>query len=164
MILMTMNEIKGDSKISGYSDGTWFACTDFSFEITRELSDSAKAGTYDLNLGIAELPPISISKSLDLGSVDLFHQAINGVSSKDAQVCFVETVGDKTELYLKYELEAPVIVTWSLSCDEDNRPTEAATIWYNKIRMEYASRGPKKGDSVITHNRSWDRVKNTSWK
>ena len=84
MILLKLGSVKGDSKIDKYGD--YIACTDFSFEITREVSDSAKAGTEHLNLGIAELPAISISKSLDPSSCDLFHQSISGINFGQGEI------------------------------------------------------------------------------
>ncbi len=160
MIIMKLGNVKGDSKISGKTD--WIALTDFSFDITREVSDSAKAGTHDLNLGIADLPPISVSKSLDIGSCDLFYHSINGVAIAKAEVHFMETMGEKVETYLRYTLDDPVIVSWNISGSEDDRPTESATIWYSKIRMEYSQFDPK-GKKTSTHNRGWDRVTAKTW-
>ena len=78
MILIKINNITGDSLIEGF-DG-YFTVDSFSFGSERELKDSAKAGTSDINIGMAELQECSCGKSMDITSPYLARKAISGSS------------------------------------------------------------------------------------
>ena len=73
MILLKLDGVDGDSNIPGYEK--WISCTSVSWNVERTFSESAKAGTQDVNLGVAEIPPISINKTFDTASVYLMQSA-----------------------------------------------------------------------------------------
>ena len=132
--------VPGDATIDvpGYDDGTWFVADSFSFGVEREMKESGeKAGTADINIGIGELQPVSISKSMDSASAKLAQFAINGNSLGTAEIDFVEIGGsdssDRPLVYLKYKLDRAFIKSWSTSGDADDRPTEEVAFYYNKI-------------------------------
>ncbi len=83
----------GDSKIKGFKD--YFTAESFSFGVERELAESSKGGTQDINIGIGELQECSISKSMDTASAQLARRAISGSSCKTADIKFVEAIIDK---------------------------------------------------------------------
>jgi type VI secretion system secreted protein Hcp len=161
MILLKLDGVDGDSKIEKYDK--WIACTSVSWNIERTFSESAKAGTQDVNLGVADIPPISINKTFDAASVYLMQNAISGAAlGKEAKIHFLTTGGDKTNLYLEFKLFNPIIASWSISGDEDERPTEEVSIWYWKIWMQYYT--SKDGKTYTTAGaRGWDRTENKAW-
>ncbi|MEX0818729.1 MAG: type VI secretion system tube protein Hcp, partial [Pirellulaceae bacterium] len=69
MILIYIEGILGDCKIKGFEN--YFSAESFSFGVERELADSGKAGTSDVNIGVGELQECSISKSMDTASTML---------------------------------------------------------------------------------------------
>jgi type VI secretion system secreted protein Hcp len=163
MILLYLSDVKGDSQIDGYPD--WISCTSVSWEITREFSESAKAGTRDINVGVADLPPITIGKSFDKSSMELmFAGAGKGKVSTQAKIHFLAT-GDtstpKNNLYLEFILDNPIISSWSISGDEDERPTEEISLWYWKVWMKYYTFD---GSAyVAAGDKGWDRLANKQW-
>ena len=124
MILCYIESCKGDSEIDGFTN--YFTCESFSFNVERELAESGKAGTSDVNIGVGELQECSISKSMDSASTDLAKKAISGGSCGTAEIKFVETIesGGKNfnQVYLWFKLDNAFIKTWSVSGDGDDRP------------------------------------------
>jgi len=161
MILLKLDGIDGDSNIPKYEK--WIACTSVSWNVERQFSESAKAGTQDVNLGIAEIPPISLNKTFDAASVYLMQAAVGGGAlGTEAKIHFLTTGGDKANLYLEFKLFNPICASWSISGDEDERPTEEVSLWYWKVWMQYYT--SKDGKSFTSAGaRGWDRISNQSW-
>ncbi len=164
MILCYIESCKGDSEIDGFKN--YFTCESFSFNVERELADSAKAGTSDVNIGVGELQECSISKSMDSASTDLAKKAISGGSCGTAEIKFVETIESAgknfNQVYLWFKLDNAFVKTWSVSGDGDDRPTEDVTLWYNKIAFVYfpTPDGVNFGPGIDV---AWDQVKNAKW-
>ena len=160
----------GDNSIQtkGYENGEWFVADSFSFGVEREMKESGeKGGTEDINIGVGELQECTITKSLDMASMDLAQFAINGNSPGTAEIDFVEVTGggDSNEQpipYLKYKLERCFVKSWSTSGDADDRPTEEVAFYYNKIASQYA----RTKDGRVFEQSSvmaWDLVKQIKW-
>jgi type VI protein secretion system component Hcp len=164
MILLKIPDIPGDSTVDGYTD--WIACTSMSWALTREFKESAKAGTKDVFTGVAEIPPIEVGKSFDKSSIHLMQAACGGGSlgAKADIHCLASGVSvDKPQdsVYLKFTLENPMIASWQISGDEDDRPNETVQLWYWKIALEYYTWDGKTHKSA--GKRGWDRTTNKSW-
>ncbi len=165
MILVRIDGILGDSMIAGFSE--YFTAESFGFGVERELADSGKAGTADVNIGVGELQECTISKSMDIASAALCRKAISGSSCGTADIKFVETITRDGNamfniVYLAYKLDNVFIKSWSTSGDGDDRPTEDVAIWYNKIAFCYFATTDGKtfqfgGDC------KWDQVKSKPW-
>lgn len=165
MILVKIEGIVGDCQIKGFEE--YFTAESFGFGVEREFTDSAKAGTADINIGVGELQECTISKSMDRTSADLCKKAISGSSLKTAHIKFVEAITMPSGeifnvVYLAYLLDNVFIKTWSTSGDGDDRPTEDVALWYNKIAFSYfyTENGIefKSGGSV-----AWDHTKSKPW-
>ena len=161
MILLKLDGVDGDSTIPGYEK--WISCTNMSWNVERSFSDSAKAGTLDVNLGVAEIPPISLGKSFDVASVYLMQSAIaGGALGSEAKIHCLTSGGEKSNLYLEFKLANPIVASWSISGDEDDRPTEEITLWYWKIWMQYYT--TKDGKTYTSAgSKGWDRTTNKPW-
>jgi type VI secretion system secreted protein Hcp len=161
MILLHLDKCPGDSTIPGYEK--WIACTSVSWNIERTFSESAKAGTMDVNVGVADIPPITVGKTLDVASTYLMSAGIAGGSmGKEAKLHFLfATPEGKQKLFLEYKLLNPIIASWSISGDEDDRPTEEVSIWYWKIWMQYYTWDGQ--NHKPAGSKGWDRTKNQPW-
>jgi type VI secretion system secreted protein Hcp len=164
MILVKIEGIKGDSKIPGFEG--YFTAESFSFSVERELAESSKAGTADLNIGVGECQECTISKSMDITSPYLAKKAISGSSCGTAEIKFVEAItrkdGQFNVVYLAYKLDNIFIKSWSTSGDADDRPTEDVAIWYNKIAFAYYSTE----DGMVfkfAGDCKWDQTKAKPW-
>lgn len=163
MILLKLKGIDGDCEIEKYKK--YITLSSVSWEITREMADSAKMGTKDINVGMADLPPISIEKSMDKASILLMQNAIAGSSLGTAEIKFIAQSGTDGagEVFLEFKLDNAIVSSWSISGSEDDRPTETATLWYHKIWMQYFSTEDGKTYEKAG-DRGWDRIANKSWK
>lgn len=165
MILIKIDGIQGDCKIEKF-DG-YFTAESFGFGVERELADSAKGGTADVNIGIGELQECTISKSMDSASAYLARKAISGSSCKTAEIKFVEAITDDKNVrhnvvYLNFKLDNVFVKSWSMSGDADDRPSEEVALWYNKIGFVYFP--SEDGFSFpVAHDCKWDQVKSKPW-
>jgi type VI secretion system secreted protein Hcp len=169
MIFVRIPGMGDDSiKTEGYSNGDWFIADSFSFGVEREMKESGEnSGTEDINIGVGELQECTISKGLDMASMQLAQFAINGNSPGTAEINFAEVAGGgdvegKPICYLKYKLERCFIKSWSTSGDADDRPTEEVSFYYNKIAAQYAT---TKDGKVFTQSSimSWDNTAQRKW-
>jgi type VI secretion system secreted protein Hcp len=164
MILVRIDNVPGDCQIKGFEK--YFTATSFGFGVERELDDSAKAGTADINIGVGELQECTISKSMDSASAMLSKRAISGSSCGTADIKFVEAITKGNDqynvVYLHYQLDNVFIKSWSTSGDGDDRPTEDVAIWYNKIAFAYwTTKDGQKFD--LGGDVKWDQVKAKPW-
>jgi type VI secretion system secreted protein Hcp len=116
-----------------------------------------------VNVGVADLPPINISKTFDAASVYLMQSAVAGGSVGDnAQIHFLfATANGEQKLFLEFKLNNPIIASWSITGPEDERPTEEITLWYWKVWMQYYQYDGKTVKAA--GSRGWDRTTNTPW-
>ena len=164
MILMKIDKVDGDCMIPGFSKH--FTCSSASFSITRELADSAKAGTADITFGVGQLEDLSIGKTMDRGSPDLAKFAMRGATLGTVEIKFVETTTEDVDpvnlVFLWIKLDKAFIKTWSMNGSEDGRPEEELTLWYNKIAFKWFftddGKTPKGSAEFL-----WDHVKNREW-
>lgn len=165
MILVNIEGILGDCQINGFKD--YFTAESFGFGVERELADSAKGGTADVNIGIGELQECTISKSMDTASAYLARKAISGSSCREANIKFVEAIttaaNDRQNVvYLAFKLDNVFVKSWSVSGDGDDRPSEDVALWYNKIAFVYFP--STDGINFSTgHDCRWDQVKSKPW-
>ena len=159
MILCKLPKIPGDCMVKGYEE--WITCSEFNFGIEREFADSAKGGTADVNLGVADLPPVELGKSMDKASALLFRQSISGKSLGTGEIHFVETMDDELFMYLQYKLDNVIVSKWDMTGSDDDRPTESFSLFYSKIWMEYTPFGGKKKGTPIKDG--WDRILSKQW-
>ena len=165
MILISISGVTGDSLMQNYSN--YFTAESFSFSVSRELADSAKGGTKDMHIGVAEMQEISVSKSSDSATIPLAKWAIAGTQIAGPVVIkFVET-GTKSDgkgvhiNFMTVLLDRCFVKSWSVSGDADSRPTEEVTFWFQYLALKYAQ---FKGDKLDTDQYgSWDHVTNKPW-
>ncbi len=147
-------EMKESGEKGGTSDeglgklqvNTSMGPTATAFGVEREMKESGeKAGTTDINIGVGELQECTVSKSMDMCSMDLAQHAINGNSLGDAAADYAAIDGALEELeaepvcYLKYKLDRCFVKSWSIAGDADDRPTEEVAFYHNKIGFGYVS-------------------------
>lgn len=173
MILMMLPDVPGDSKIVGYEN--WISCTSLSWSLTREFAESSKAGTTDLFTGVSDIQPIEVGKSFDNSSPKLLRYGAGGGSiggsTGVAEIHLLMSGAGgagsdidepRKQCYLRYYLHNPIIASWSVSGDEDARPTETLTLWYYKIYFQYRQFDGKEWSSS-NFDGGWDRQLHKSW-
>lgn len=165
MILIQIESIPGDSDLNYHQK--WIAVENFSFGVEREVSDSGKAGTGDINVGIGEIQEATMSKSYDRSSPLLMEKAVSGFTVNEINVHFVETINGKDQLFLAYKMQNSFIKSWSQSGDADERPTDEFSIFFYAIYVSYWQKETKDGKITGTStpiDGGWDRIKNAPWR
>lgn len=154
MILMKFeNEIKGDSVVDGH-DG-WITVDSFQFGVGRAIS--ASGGGKDRDTSNPSFSEITVTKSTDIASSELFMQAICGKSLGKATFHFIQTSGDQLQNYLIYDLHDAIVSSYSLSSGGE-RPSESVALNYVKIEMTYNQFSGK--DVAEGKPKKWDLAAN----
>lgn len=169
MILLDFQgKIKGDCEMKGYEEH--ISLTSASWELEREFGESAKMGTKDINLGQPNMPPIELAKSMDVSSADFFQHSVAGTIVCDiAYINFISTQGVDVDSskqvapFLCIKLQKPFVSKYSLSGEEDERPTESITLWYYAAHMTYTAIDDKGKPKGKKHQRGWSRTSNSTW-
>lgn len=141
IVLKFATEIKGDCDVEGHKE--WITLDSLQFGVGRAISTSGVGKDRDTsNPSFSE---VTVSKSMDVASVDLMMQAIAGKSLGDATIHFIQTGGTdvKQQVYLEIILKEAIVSSYSVSSGGD-RPSESLSINFNGITMKYDSFGEGK--------------------
>lgn len=180
MILVRIDRIKGDVKIPGYD--SWFIATSMDFGVGRKVEASSTNATtggkvVDVQIGKAESQELSIDKSVDSATVYLMQAAMKSRSdggksylvSIDIHLIqnksYDEAIDSKSPVkpYLKIRIENAIVQSWKISADDDQRPSESISIWFNRAAIKY--RASPDGKVYQTFGPlGWDQQKNEEWK
>ena len=132
MILLNLaGKIKGDSKVDKHDD--WITCDSFQFGVGRSVDMSG--GGADRETSTPSFSEVTLTKSTDKSSTDLFIQATQGKSLGKAEIHFIQT-GDKSQPYLTYELHDAIVSSYSLSSGGE-RPSESFSLNFTKVWTQY---------------------------
>lgn len=133
MILLKFEkEIKGDSKVDGHDN--WITIDSCQLGVGRSISASG-TGT-DRDTSNPSFSEVTMTKSTDISSGDLFFQAICGKSLGEATIEFIQTAGDNLQTYLTVKLSDAIVSTYSMSSGGE-RPNESIALNYTKISYKY---------------------------
>ena len=159
MILLNFaTQIKGDSQVDKHKD--WITVDSVQFGVGRSIT--ASGGGRDRDTSNPSFSEITVSKSTDVSSSDLYFQAIAGKSLGKAEIHFIQTHGTdaKGQVYLIVELEEAIISSYSASSGGE-RPSESVSINFTKISYQYNAYS---GDKVTTGTpKKWDCIANCSY-
>ena len=154
MILLNFEkQIKGDSTVEAHTD--WITCDSMQLGVGRSITMSG--GGKDRDTSNPSFSEITLTKSSDMASSDLYYQAVCGQSLGKAEIHFLQTAGEATQVYLKYELTDAIVSSYSISSGGE-RPTESFSLNFTKITKQYdAFSGDKKATGTP---KKWDLMAN----
>ncbi|HYE34296.1 type VI secretion system tube protein Hcp [Methylocaldum sp.] len=157
MILMKFGtEIKGDSTVASHTD--WITVDSLQFGVGRAISTSGVGKDRDTsNPSFSE---VTISKSMDVASTELWRQAVCGKSLGDCTIHFIQTGGTdaKGQVYLEIILADAIISSYSASSGGD-RPSESISISFNEFKITYSS-FDEGGTAKKGETKGWNLMKN----
>ncbi|MFJ4344268.1 type VI secretion system tube protein Hcp [Pseudomonas sp. NPDC089401] len=138
MILLNFNgkKIKGTSTVSGHTD--WITIDAMQMGVGRAITTSG--GGLDRDTSNPSFSEITLTKSTDLASADLFMEGVCGMSLGKAEIHFIQTGGadTKDQVFLKIELEDAIISSYSIMSNGE-RPSETFSINFTQISYQYDS-------------------------
>lgn len=159
MILLNFaTAIKGDSIVDSHTD--WITISSLQMGVGRAISVSG--GGKDRDTSNPSFSEITLTKSTDMSSADLFMQAVCGKSLGKAEIHFIQTGGSdkKNQVFLTIELEEAIISSYSASSGGD-RPSESFSINFTKISYKYDAFS---GDTITTGTaKKWDLKANATY-
>ena len=159
MILLKFETaINGESTVANHDK--WITCTSVQMGVGRSISSVGGGG--DREVSNPSFSEITLTKSTDVASAEMFMQATCGKSLGKAEIHFIQTGGTsaKGQTYLKLELYETVVSAWSMSSGGD-RPSESFSLNFTKISYQYDKFD---GDKVTTGTpKKWNLEKNEVW-
>lgn len=156
ILLKFATEIKGDSTVEGHAD--WITIDSLQWGVGRAISTSGAGKDRDTsNPSFSE---VTMTKSMDVASVDLWMQAICGKSLGTATIHFIQTAGadTKQQVFLEIELSEAIVSSYSQSSGGE-RPNESISINFNQAKMKYSTFGEGKSATAGAF-KGWDLKKN----
>lgn len=158
ILLKFATEIKGNSTVEGHTD--WIELSSLQIGVGRAIS--SVGGSSDRETSNPSFSEVTCSKQTDIASPELFMQAVCGKSLGKAEVHFLNTGGadKKQQVYLKIELEAAMISSYSASSGGD-RPSESFSINFSKISYQYDAFDGAKTKTGTP--KKWDLQKNATY-
>jgi type VI secretion system secreted protein Hcp len=156
MILLNFaKKIKGTSSVDGHID--WITIDAYQWGVGRAIS--SVGGGADRDTSNPSFSEMTLSKSTDIASSDLFMEASCGKSLGTAELHFIQTGGaDQTQqVYLTIELHEAVVSSYSSSSNGE-RPLETISLNFTKISYKYDAFS---GDKITTGTvKTWDLLNN----
>jgi type VI secretion system secreted protein Hcp len=157
MILLKFDvPIDGDSTVTGHDK--WITIDSMQFGVGRAITTSGVGKDRDTsNPSFSE---VTMTKSMDVASTDLFMQAVCGKSLTKATIHFIQTGGAdaKGQVYLEYLLHDPIVSSYSVSSGGD-RPSESISLNFNQIQTKYTV-FTEGGTPTAGTQKGWDLMKN----
>ena len=156
MILLNLNDkIKGDSQVPEYEG--WITCDTVAFGVDRNVTISGG----DRETSNPVFQEITVSKSSDKASCDLFWQACGGSSLGKATIVWLQTAkGDQNQEFMKVEL-AKAIVTGCNVSSGGELTSETITIGFSEIKVHYTQFKEGETPEAATP-RGWHAFKNSN--
>ncbi len=136
IVLKFATEIKGDSVVTDHAD--WITIDSIQMGVGRAISSSG--GGADRETSTPSFSEITLTKSFDKASTELFAQSIYGKSLGKAEIHFIQTggTGAESQVYLKIELKDAIVSSYSMSSGGD-RPTDSFSLNFVQITMQYTA-------------------------
>lgn len=152
MILMNYGDltIKGDSALDGYED--WVQFDSVQWGVGRACTSSTGGG--DRKFSEPSFSEVSLSKSMDKASIDLFIEACGGKKPYPVVLTWVDNSGDAIDVYHSLELGKAVITSYSSSSSGD-RPHDSITLNFTEITVKY-TRFPPEGAPEEISPKGWN--------
>lgn len=134
-IYMKFDGIEGNVTKSKYEG--WTDIETLSHNAHRSISTEV-GSAHNREAAEPVLGEFVLTKKADVSSPNLFIQSVTGNSGKTV-IIELQTTGDPSETYIRYELTNALISSYELSHSKDSayRPFETLTINYTKIEMKY---------------------------
>jgi type VI secretion system secreted protein Hcp len=155
MILLNFKtKIKGNSTIKGHED--WIVIDSVQMGVGRTVH---VINAKDRSPSVPSFSEITLAKSTDISSADLFLQAVCGKSLGTAELHFLQTGGPdkKDQVFLTILFEDALITSYAMSSGGDH-PSESFSLNFTKISYQYDAFS---GTKIITGTpKKWNLIDN----
>lgn len=156
MILLKFGKINGDSEIEKHDK--WITLDSLQFGLGRAITVSG--GGKDRDTSNPSFSEITVSKGMDIASPDLFIGACGESAAEKAEIHFIQTAEGKNQVYLKLDLEEPLISSYSMSSGGE-RPSESLSLNFTKVCYQYDAYSGK--TKTTGTPKKWNLIKNEKY-
>lgn len=135
MILLKFEpEIKGESEVAKHEG--WITVDSVQWGVGRAVSSIG--GGSDRDTSNPSFSELTVSKSMDVASTQLFVESAGGKSMTKATLHWLQTGGKEADgqHYLEIILNKPLITSYSQSSGGE-RPSESISINFDEFKMQY---------------------------
>lgn len=158
ILLKFATTINGEATVANHEK--WITIDSIQFGVGRSITSVGGGG--DRETSNPSFSEVTMSKSMDVASTELFMQASCGKSLGKAEIHFIQTGGTaaKGQTYCKIELDEALVSSYSASSGGD-RPSESFSLNFTKISYQYDKFD---GGKVVTGTaKKWNLEKNEVW-
>jgi type VI secretion system secreted protein Hcp len=128
---INLDPIKGESTDDKHKD--WIEVFGWGFNVQQPMS--GPSGTGGRSAARADFGPLTITKSADLSSPDLYMYCAGGTHISKVKLEQCQETGEKVP-YVEIELEECMITGISTSGGGSDRPMESVTLTYDKVKWK----------------------------
>jgi type VI secretion system secreted protein Hcp len=141
ILLKFATAINGESTVAAHDK--WITISSIQFGVGRGISSVGGGG--DRETSNPSFSEVTLTKSMDVASTQLFMQAVAGKSLGKAEIHFLQTGGDKVkgQVYLKIELEEVLVSSYSMSSGGENLLQLRQVRWRQDHQRHAAEVGPR---------------------
>ena len=158
ILLKFATAINGESTVAGHDK--WITIESVQMGVGRGITSVGGGG--DRETSNPSFSEVTMAKTMDVASTELFMQATCGKSLGKAEIHFIQTGGTaaKGQTYLKIELDEAIVSSYSMNSGGE-RPTENFSLNFTKISYQYDKYD---GATVVTGTaKKWNLEKNEVW-
>lgn len=130
-LFMKIDGITGSAAEAGHTG--WISIHSAQFGIGRSISQHAGGGA-NREAGLPSVSEVTVSKTMDNASIELFGWSVAKLDAKTIKIDFV-TTGD-SDPFVTYELTNAVISGYSVSSGGE-MPSESLSFSFTKISSKY---------------------------
>jgi len=110
--------------------------------------------------GVPSLSEITVTKSTDKASTNLFREICGGTFFKKGEISVTKSIAGNPEPYFKLTLEEVFVSGWSVSSGGDT-PSESISMAFNKIKVCYNPEKDGKLEGFV--DAGWNLIIDKKW-
>lgn len=159
--------VPGDVKADGYDDGRWFEAKSGSYGADRDLPESTKGGTVDVDLGIGDLKPLGLVACVNSAMAALAQAAVSGQSLGDVEIHLVELkLNEKQEQFAEVfaiiKLSRAFVLSFETSSPEGELPWYKVELIYSDLEITNIYSDAELGGRPQEFSLKWKKATNST--
>lgn len=132
IVINFAGKIKGNSTVEKHEN--WVTADSMQFGVGRSISGAA--GGKSREVSNPSFSEITLTRSTDISSPEIYKSAIGGKALGDVQIHLYQTYENTIQVYLMMTLKDAIISQYTASSAGD-RPTESFSVNFTKVEYQY---------------------------
>lgn len=145
-IYMKFGKIDGAVATTGLEK--WIELSSMQWGVGRGIGSAAR-GSKNRESSEPSLSEITVTKTFDISSIQLFQDAVGGVLDAAVVIKFTQTVKDAVDTFLKIELDKCGLSGYSISSGGES-PSESLSLNFTKITITHSATDEKGAGTPVS--------------